>query len=286
MWVLKKLINKRWWWATILVLLGMLGLSWLGVWQLERRDQRETYNRIVFQRWAQEPLNLNLEEMPGDLTEMEFRRIEASGSYDFAHQVALKNQNVQNQPGIQLLTPFILEDIDTAEPRAILIARGWVPLADSSPEEWLKFDEPKIRHLVGLAQESQTLDEESLLPISSAFQKEWFRADIDAIQRQMPYQLFPFFLYQLPEEGRPFTEIPVREDRHPAMHLRSPMMHTNYAVQWFSFTLILGFGYLMLVRREELKAKRQTIEQAKQDSAKQDSAKQNSVEINPVTKSI
>lgn len=276
MWVLKNLVSKRWWWATLLVLLGMVGLSWLGIWQLDRRDQREAYNQTVFQRWMQEPLNLNLEMMPADLVDLEFRRIQVTGSFDFAHQVALKNQNVQNQPGIQLLTPFLLDNDDAAAPRAILVARGWIPLADSAPEEWTQFDEPEIKNLIGLAQESQMLEEESLLPTSLDFQQEWYRADIDAIQHQMPYRLLSFFLYQLPEEGRLFAQMPIREERHPAMHLRSPMMHTNYAVQWFSFALILGFGYLMLVRLEELKALRQSTEQAKQDS----------VEINPATETI
>ena len=77
--------------------------------------------------------------------------------------------------------------------------------------------------------------------------------DIDAIQMQMPYELLPAFIEQLPEPGRGVEALPVRAVE-PAPY--DELMHSSYAVQWFSFSLIFGFVYLQIVLREERKAQR------------------------------
>ena len=46
---------KRWWLPTILVILGMIGLARLGVWQLDRLQQKRDYNTLMAERWRQAP---------------------------------------------------------------------------------------------------------------------------------------------------------------------------------------------------------------------------------------
>ena len=48
--------------------------------------------------------------------------MQASGTYDFEHQVAIRNQYYNNQYGYHLLTPFALSDDET-----VLVDRGWIP---------------------------------------------------------------------------------------------------------------------------------------------------------------
>ena len=263
--VLTKLLTRRWWLPTLLVLAGMALLIWLGFWQLRRMDQRQTYNDMVISRWVTQPLELNTAEVPSDLSEWEYRRLTLDGQFDFAHQIVLKNQFFFEQPGVQLVTPMLLDPMlldgeNSGTPKAVLVARGWVPFDDAKPENIAQFDEPNLTQIVGLVQESQMMPGGETPAIPDTPQTEWFRVNIDAIQPQMPYELLPFFIYALPEEGRTIHELPIREPRDPATELRSPVMHLSYAVQWFSFAMILGFGYVQLVRIQERRRLRQQSE--------------------------
>ena len=78
----KKLFNRRWWWTTLLVILGIAVLVRLGFWQLDRLDQRRTFNMWVAAQWQLEPFNVNEEPIPDDLHVLEFQRVQAQGEFD------------------------------------------------------------------------------------------------------------------------------------------------------------------------------------------------------------
>lgn len=253
--IILKLFTRRWIIPTLVVVAGAVFLVYLGLWQLDRQDQRREYNAMVTDRWLMDPVELDASKADEMLSELEFRRVAASGQFDYEHQIALKNQNFQSQPGIQLVTPLVLND-----EQAILVVRGWLPYAQSAPDQWAEFDEAAEATLVGRAHESQLMPSGDAPAVPSTPQAEWFRINIDAIQPQMPYELLPFFLYQLPEGGRSYGELPVRQNLNPLLDLRDPVMHLSYAVQWFSFSLILLFTYVQLVRHQERRAERRTAE--------------------------
>jgi len=253
MWIFKKLFTRRWWLTTLFVLFGIVVMIGLAVWQLDRRDQRTEYNTLVMEQWEEEPFNVNSDPLPNDIVELEYRKILAEGIFDFENQIALNNQFLGEQPGIQLLTPLVLESEGDGPAQAIMVARGWVNYQESAVEEWPRFDEPLMTSIVGLAQETQILAGETP---PAADERIWYRANIEQIGERMPYELLPFFIYQLPEAGRTLSDVPVRINRHPLTHLRSPFMHTSYAIQWFAFAAIFGFGYTQLIRLQERKLAR------------------------------
>lgn len=242
-----KLFNRRWWWTTLLVIAGVFVLIRLGLWQLDRLDQRRAYNRMVAERWQQEPFDINTQAIPSDLTELEFRRVQAQGEFDYSEQIVLTGQSRDGAPGVTLVTPLVLDDN-----RAVLVARGWVPYNQSQPEFWPQYEEPAGAPVIGLIQESQTLPNGSPPPVPDSPQVEWFTLNIDAIQPQMPYELLPVFILQLPEEGRPYTALPYREE---PLRLDEGS-HFSYAIQWFTFALILGVGYLFFVQSQETRERR------------------------------
>lgn len=250
--ILLKLFTRRWIIPTLVVIAGAIFLVYLGIWQLDRQDQRREYNEMVTNRWLMDPLELDPGSADNLLSDLEFRRVAVSGEFDYAHQVALKNQNFQDQPGIQLVTPLILD-----EGQAILVVRGWIPYAQSTSDQWPQFNESVDATIVGRAHESQMMPSGEAPEIPNTPQSEWFRLNVDAIQPQMPYELLPFFIYQLPEGGRSYGELPIRQNLNPLLDLRDPVMHLSYAIQWFSFSLILLFTYIQLVRHQERRAKRQ-----------------------------
>jgi surfeit locus 1 family protein len=257
--------------ATLVVIAGVAVLIRLGFWQLDRLEQRRAFNAMVAERWRLEPFDVNENPIPADLSEMEYRRVQAEGRFDYTNQIVLTGQSRDGAPGVVLVTPLVLEDGGTGtggRPRAVLVARGWVPYNQSKPEFWPQFEEPAGAPVVGLIQESQLLPDGSAPPIPDEPQVEWFRINIDAIQPQMPYELLPVFILQLPEEGRPYYALPYREE---------PLAldegnHFSYAIQWFMFAVILGVGYLVLIQSQEQRAQR--IAQMEPAAEDEDSAQQ------------
>jgi surfeit locus 1 family protein len=244
---LPKLFNRRWWWTTLLVIAGVFVLIRLGFWQLDRLEQRRAFNMHVAERWREEPFDINSHAIPDDLSALEYRRVQAEGEFDYENQIVLLNQTHNEAPGAVLVTPLQLGD-----GRAVLVARGWVPLNMSEPEHWAELEEPDNLPVVGLIQETQLLPNGNAPTPPETPQVEWFQLNINAIQPQMPYELLPVFILQLPEEWRSYNTLPMREE---------PLVldegsHLSYAVQWFMFALILGVGYIFFINTQELREQR------------------------------
>ncbi len=242
-----RIFSKKWIVPTILVVLGMILLGRLGIWQLDRLQQKQAFNALMHERWIQEPLNLNSTSLPADLDELQYRRVEARGTFDYENQIFLKNQNYYDAPGAVLVTPLVLEDN-----RAVLVGRGWVSLEMLAPEALKNLEEPPGMPVIGLVQKPDVVDAADGVPPGRAAepQQEWFRIDLPALEAQMPYELETAVISQLPEEGRTINQYPIREEPTPL----DEGNHLSYAIQWFTFALILGFGYIMLVRQQERKA--------------------------------
>lgn len=245
--ILIRLVSRGWWWKTLLVLAGVAFLARLGFWQLDRLEQRRAFNATVASRWQEEPFDLVAEGLPYDLAELEYRRVEVNGEFDYENQIVLKERPRDGAPGVILVTPLVLEN-----GRAILVARGWVPYNRSAPEHWPELEEPSGAGVIGLIQESQLLPSGEAPPVPETPQTEWFLLNVDAVQAQMPYELMPVFILQLPEPDRLSTQYPVR-DEPLALDEGS---HFSYAIQWFMFAGILGVGYVFLVQQQEARAAR------------------------------
>lgn len=243
--IVTKLFSRRWWYVTIFVILGVIFLAWLGFWQLDRLQQRRAQNALIVQRWDQDPYNLSQNGLPADVEELGYRRIQVTGQFDYDNQVALKNQNRETEPGVGLVAPLVLPN-----GQAILVARGWIPYAQSDPAQWTQYNEKAGEiTLVGMIQKSQVLP--GAKP-PDAPQKEWFRIDVDAIQRQVPYELLPVFLLQLPAPGQSYDALPYREIPFEITEGN----HFSYAIQWFMFAAILGGGYLPYIAYQEKRRQR------------------------------
>lgn len=239
-------LNRRWWFPTLFVIAGVYVLIQLGLWQLDRLEQRRDFNQFVAAQWDQEPYDLTVNQLPTALAELEYRRVQLTGDFDYANQIVLKNQVRSDAPGVNLVTPLRLDD-----GRAVLVARGWVPLSQSTPDAWPQFEAPADEPIIGMLQESQILPG---APAPTEPQTEWFRVDIEAIQQQMPYELLPVFVSQLPEPGRAYDALPYRE----VPFELSEGNHFSYAIQWFTFALILGIGYIQYMLFDERRRQRGT----------------------------
>lgn len=234
----RTLFSRRWWWATLIVIVGVIVMARLGIWQLDRLQQRKDRNATYLAQISVSPLELTTEDIGTAPVLLNDRLAVAEGRYDFSEQIVIVQQNWQGRPGAHLVAPLVLADGQTA----ILVNRGWIPSSDISPD-LAQFNESDDLPVEGSIQLSQELSG-GRETIVSGPQREWYRIDIGAIQEQMPYELFPFYLLAKPPEGYQ-EQLPYRIA--PEIDL-SDGPHLGYAIQWFLFASILGLGYVLFVR--------------------------------------
>jgi surfeit locus 1 family protein len=77
--------------------------------------------------------------------------------------------------------------------------------------------------------------------------KAWNILNADYIAGQVADPLLPVYIQQAPEAA--WTRLPYRS--LPQIEL-SEGPHLGYAIQWFAFALILGTGYPLFVRKQEM----------------------------------
>ena len=106
---LLKVFSRKWIIPTILVVLGMILLVRLGFWQLDRMAQKQAFNTMAAERWRQEPFDLAANALPADLAELEYRRIQAEGQFDYSHQVLVMNEVYNETAGAMVVTPLVLD---------------------------------------------------------------------------------------------------------------------------------------------------------------------------------
>ncbi len=234
--LLKALFSRKWLIPTIVVLLGLALLAWLGFWQLDRLQQRRAANVLLEATLASPPLSLTGEMLPETPEAVQDREVTVTGVYDLDNQIFLKLQNWQGRTGVHLITPLLIEGSDTA----VLIDRGWIPQEAVEAGDVVLFDEIGPVTVAGYTALSQTLSQSTP---TDTFQPEIYRVDVDAVQSWLPYEIYPFYLIQSPDGNE---VLPFRAEREIDL---SEGPHMGYALQWFAFALMLGGGYLAYVQR-------------------------------------
>lgn len=244
---LNRLISHRWWKTSLLVIAAVIVMIRLGLWQLDRLDQRRAFNARVEEQLAQSALEISEENLRADLYNMEYREAIVLGEYDHDRQVVLRNQDWQGRLGVHLLTPLIVQGSD----RAIMVNRGWIPYEDFEAGKLSQFDESGLVEVNGVIRRSQTkpriggradqIPAEGEPPLQA-----WNWINVGGIAGQLPYELLPVYLQGSPEPSR--NQMPYRTQLELDLNEGS---HLGYAFQWFTFALILAIGYPIYVSREE-----------------------------------
>ena len=105
-------------WPTFVALPALLVLLWLGTWQLQRLGWKNQLIEDFESRATSAPIDLPVGAVG---PEMEFRRLELTGSFDHAREVFMTGRTYEGNAGFHIITPFTLND-----GRIILVNRGWV----------------------------------------------------------------------------------------------------------------------------------------------------------------
>jgi surfeit locus 1 family protein len=180
---------------------------------------------------------------------MEWRAVEVTGEYDFANQVALRNQYNDGQYGYHLLTPLRFDQ------KAVVVDRGWIPAeGNSNPSDWRKYDEVGTVHITGQMRLGQAKPAfggvADKLPGAGAKLEIWNNADVAHIASQIPYPVLPVYIQPKPDPNDTEPPIPFQPE---VEIIEGP--HFGYALQWFTFATLLFFGYPFYLRKQETTSK-------------------------------
>jgi cytochrome oxidase assembly protein ShyY1 len=209
----------------------------LGLWQLDRLDQRHAQNDRVTAARNAEPAPvadvLSTDRAPS--RQQLFRRVEATGRYDAEHEYLVRGRTVGDRAGLLVLTPLA-----TTDGRTLLVVRGWVAASSQGAQAAPDVPEPPSGEVTvvgrvrppesgGTAETRigryRTVKQINVATLARDLDQPTYRGYIELIEA-------PDGLIAIPEP-------PVEEGPHLA-----------YAVQWFLFAGLLFVGYWIYARRE------------------------------------
>lgn len=207
----------------------------LGMWQLDRSEQKRVFLQLQEQASTTEVLHLST-AIENNAAELRYRNVEVAGRYDVEHQFLIDNQISGGKAGYFVLTPLVL----AGESKAVLVNRGWIPLNhDRSAVPDLKINKleaiitGRINNFpgVGIKLAGAEIPTESWPSVVQV-------VDSNILAKKLGYSLFQFqveLAKELPDgfkrEWQTSTIMP-------------PEQHTAYAVQWFALALTLTILFI------------------------------------------
>lgn len=235
------LLRPKWIAFHLLVVVAIVTMINLGFWQLDRLDQRRAFNATIEERYDQPPVPLDdivpSGAAPGDeaLEDIEWRPVTVSGSYLPDESFTVVNRSQSGRAGRNVATPLQLDD-----GRVLIVNRGFVPLTDDVPTV------PAVDvDLVGRARTSQERGLGQLSDPADGELAEVQRIDIARLAGQLPGEVVPVYVdlaESSPPEAEPFPEPVAPPELGEGNHL-------SYAAQWFIFSVAVGVGWVLAVRR-------------------------------------
>ncbi|WP_027149649.1 SURF1 family protein [Methylobacter tundripaludum] len=207
----------------------------LGMWQLDRSEQKRAFLKEQEQALATETLHLSA-TIEHNTEALRYRNVEVTGRYDVAHQFLIDNQISDGKAGYFVLTPFIL----TGETKAVLVNRGWIPLNQNRsilPDLQINKAEAiiagRINHFpsVGIKLAGAEIPTEGWPSVVQV-------VDSDVLAKKLGYSLFQFQIELAKELPDGY-----KREWHTST-IMQPEQHTAYAIQWFALALTLTILFI------------------------------------------
>jgi cytochrome oxidase assembly protein ShyY1 len=256
--------QPRWLLFTALIAGLVVLMVNLAFWQLRRLDARRDLNRQIVAREAEPvaPLGdvLGVDATADDVAAAAWRTVAATGTYDPADEVLIRNRDFAGHPGYHVVTPLRLDDGS-----AVLVNRGWIPL-EGDGEAAPAIPPPPAAAVTVTGRVRPTQHKGRFFSPTDPPEgrlSQLYRVDVPRIGQQVPYPLVPAYLELLatdpaPAAGQPELVPPPVLDEGP---------HLSYAGQWFLFSVCAVVGWVLVVRRSARSREREVARAAEQPRA-------------------
>ncbi|MEP6858671.1 MAG: SURF1 family protein [Gemmatimonadales bacterium] len=207
----------------------------LGFWQLRRLSARRQANAVLASRRIAP--RVELDSLPSDTAAAHFRRVHLRGVYDHAQEIVLTLRGRSGSPGINILTPLLRANKDTA----VLVNRGWIYSPDGMTADTRPWHEADTLNGAGFVETFPTKG--PFAPPNPARPRSFRRLDRAQLQKAFPYPIANY--YVVLTDSAQSSNVPPRVE--PAPLDEGP--HMLYAIQWFSFAVISIVGLVIFLRR-------------------------------------
>ena len=237
------LLTRQW---VILTLLGLVLIPVmikLGFWQFHRHQHKVAQNAQIAHNLAATPVPVTeLAAVGRDLPHGEmWRRVTATGKYDTAHEVVVRQRTAADEQtiGYYVLTPLVLPNGD-----AVVVNRGWIAPGN---------DLTKFPNVPAAPKGTVTVTGRMMVDETTA------ASGIKDTKGLPPRQVMLINSKQQAKRvGRPmlggYIEQTAPETKSPELVPEpdhdSIGPHMAYAVQWWLFAAAVPAGWVVLVRRE------------------------------------
>lgn len=195
----------------------------LGFWQMSRLRERRAANLVALE--ARSAPRIRLDGATPITPELDGREVWATGRYDHEHDVVLRGKAYGGSPGVEVVTPLVLEGGQTA----VLVNRGFLPTPDAVTAQTDSVREFGSVRVNGTA---LAVPSGSGAPLERGGHTTWVRLDREALAARLPYPIAPVYIRQSPDPALP--RFPRRLEPLPI----DDGPHLAYAIQWFSFALM------------------------------------------------
>lgn len=222
-------------------ILGIFAISFaaiaiaLGFWQLRRLSARRQTNAVLASRRIAP--RVELDSLPRDTASAHFRRVHLRGVYDHAQEIVLTLRGRNGSPGINILTPLLRANKDTA----VLVNRGWIYSPDGMTADTRPWHEADTLNGAGFVETFPTKG--PFAPPNPARPRSFRRLNRAELQKSFPYPIANY--YVVLTDSAQSSNVPPRVE--PAPLDEGP--HMLYAIQWFSFAVISSVGLVIFLRR-------------------------------------
>lgn len=266
---------------TFTCLILAIGMLCASRWQWDRHLWKQDLIKTLEQTLLLEPVELpTLLESKAEWSSLTFRRVKISGEFDFEHEFLLRNRSLAGRNGFHIITPLKIDGSN----RSVLIDRGFVALGREERGQRKAYRSASRVELYGLLKQSVTpsffAPPDPPAGPGHPWVDRWLRINIEAIQKQIPYELLPIFFETMtnPDDPTLPSQIVKESDAGKSDILvytgqkqvqnfgldspdvaypiatydttPPPDIHLGYVYEWaFMALLTLGIGIIMQLRR-------------------------------------
>ena len=200
----------------------------LGVWQLDRHQQRKAFNADRAARLAAAPAPFDTVRR---LREGWMRQVTVEGEPDYANEFVITGRSRDGSPGVHIITPLRIAGNDTA----VLVNRGWVYAPDAATIDLKRWRESRT----SFSGHTDTLPSPTAPP--QLKDRGLRNLGVAGVDQLLPYPFYSLYLIA--------HDSVVAANQAPA-RLSQPALdggpHLSYAIQWFCFAAIAIGGAVIV----------------------------------------
>jgi surfeit locus 1 family protein len=197
----------------------------LGIWQLDRAEQKRSLATAQDTQSKLPPLSLN-NGIP-KVESLSFRHVSAEGRFLFEQSILIENRKHLGKTGFHVITPLQLEGSN----EIVLVNRGWISMDQYSGMKSI-VSTNNLVSVEGKVHIPQPPAIEMGQPdLTSRETPRWPYLTLENYNAWSGLDIAPFAILQSPEDELGFVR------QWPESRF-SDGMHIGYAIQWFAFALI------------------------------------------------